>query len=81
MIRLLLCLFAAGFVAGCMHAPANAHEDCHLESGWLDATNGCSARAGYPDCQKVCADGSRERVGTDAPSTPAPATSSAAPPN
>jgi hypothetical protein len=28
--------------------------DCYTESGWLDSTNGCSIRAGYPDCYLVC---------------------------
>lgn len=50
-------------IAGCAHAGAHpAKVDCYVESGWLDSTNGCSARAGYPDCYRVCADGSRVRV-------------------
>jgi hypothetical protein len=52
-------ILAAAVMAGCAH---NAPSDCHVESGWLDATNGCSARAGYPDCYQVCANGSRVRV-------------------
>lgn len=47
-------------LAGCAHSPSNA--GCYVESGWLDATNGCSVRAGYPDCYEVCPDGTRVRV-------------------
>lgn len=71
MRRLLSCLFAAGVTAACTHAPLNAHGECHVESGWLDATNGCSVRADYPDCWKVCADGTRERVGSWTAGSPA----------
>jgi len=64
MARLLSSLLAAGSMIGCTHTPATAHQDCHVESGWLDSTNGCSDRADYPDCWKVCADGTRVRVGS-----------------
>jgi hypothetical protein len=63
MMRLLSCLLGIGALAGCVHTTTNPHEQCHVESGWLDSTNGCSERAGFPDCYKVCADGTRERVG------------------
>jgi hypothetical protein len=63
MTRLVRLLPAALMVIGCAHvAPNQAKVDCYVESGWLDSTNGCSARAGYPDCYRVCADGSRVRV-------------------
>lgn len=47
---------------GCAHAPSAARAGCYTESGWLDSSNGCSARAGYPDCYLVCPDGTRTRV-------------------
>jgi len=72
MKRLLSCLLAGALMAGCVHAPTTAHEDCHVESGWLDSTNGCSARADYPDCWKVCADGTRVRVGSTASASEPP---------
>jgi hypothetical protein len=59
--RSLAPLLILAIMAGCAHSPPAA-SGCHVESGWLDATNGCSARAGYPDCYKVCPDGSRTRV-------------------
>jgi hypothetical protein len=62
MTRLVQLLPAALIVIGCALAPNQAKVDCYVESGWLDSTNGCSARAGYPDCYRVCADGSRVRV-------------------
>jgi hypothetical protein len=76
MMRSLSCLLAVGTLAGCTHTPTSPHEQCHVESGWLDSTNGCSARAGYPDCYKVCADGTREHVGASPPPSapPPPAT-------
>jgi hypothetical protein len=40
----------------------NPHVQCEDQSGWLDAINRCAARAGYPDCRKVCADGTSERL-------------------
>ncbi len=64
MSRLAGCLLALGWLAGCAHAPPAAQQNCHLESGWLDSTNGCSVRAGYPNCYRVCEDGSRVRVGS-----------------
>jgi hypothetical protein len=62
MHRTLTCLLVAGVLVGCAHTPRTA-QNCWVESGWLDSSNGCSARAGYPDCYQVCADGSRMRVG------------------
>jgi hypothetical protein len=50
-------------LVGCQHTPPSAQGNCHVESGWLDSSNGCSERAGYPDCYRVCADGTRERIG------------------
>lgn len=46
-----LALAIAIGVMGCAHV---AHDGCYTESGWLDSSNGCSARAGYPDCYVVC---------------------------
>ena len=66
MSRIFFLLAATAATAGCAHAPAaasSAPNRCYVESGWLDATNGCSARAGYPDCIKVCPkEGTRERL-------------------
>jgi hypothetical protein len=53
-------------VTGCVDKPRQAREDCHLESGWLDSTDGCSERNGYADCWKACADGTRTRLGSGA---------------
>lgn len=62
-MRLLQLTLGALIVAGCAHVPADqARTDCHVEAGWLDSTSGCSATAGYPDCYRVCRDGSRVRV-------------------
>jgi hypothetical protein len=57
-------------LCGCVHPGAPA--GCHVESGWLDATNGCSARAGYPDCYRVCPDGSRVRIDNTGTAPPHP---------
>jgi hypothetical protein len=67
MRRLLLCLVVAAMAAGCAHAPPSSEvtppKGCYTESGYLDSTNGCSARAGYPDCYLVCPDqGTRKRL-------------------
>jgi hypothetical protein len=70
--RLMGCILAACATAGCVDTPRQAHQDCHLESGWLDATQGCSERAGYDDCWKVCADGTRTRLGSAPSAAPAP---------
>lgn len=59
MRRPIASFLAAAVLAGCAH---RLPSDCHIESGWLDATNGCSARAGYPDCYQVCPNGVRVRV-------------------
>jgi hypothetical protein len=61
-------LILVGLAAGCAGSPRSAHEECRVEAGWLDSTNGCSEHEGYPDCWKVCADGTRVRVG--APNAP-----------
>ena len=57
MIRVLACSVAIA-AAGCAHtAPspgASAPLKCYTESGYLDSTNGCSERAGFPDCYLVC---------------------------
>jgi hypothetical protein len=66
MARVLYLLVGIGAVVGCAHTSApesSAPNQCYVESGWLDATNGCSARAGYPDCYEVCPKaGTRERL-------------------
>ena len=77
MARVVQLLMAAVVLIGCVHpGPSDGKTNCHVESGWLDSTNGCSARAGYPDCYRVCPDGSRVRVqnvgDADAPSKPPP---------
>ena len=61
MRRVLAYLLTLAIIAGCAHSPSAA-PGCHVESGWLDASNGCYARAGYPDCYQVCPDGSRTRL-------------------
>jgi hypothetical protein len=66
MMRALAMLLSA-VIAGCATAPqANNRPSgsCYTESGYLDSTNGCSIREGYPDCYLVCPDaGTRTRVG------------------
>ena len=58
----LLMLMVAG-AAGCASADPHAPSKCFAESGYLDSTNGCSARAGYPDCYLVCPDqGTRKHL-------------------
>jgi hypothetical protein len=62
-MRLVQLLMVVVVLPGCAHQiPNDAKANCHVESGWLDSTSGCSARAGYPDCYRVCPDGSRVRV-------------------
>ena len=56
----MLSLAMLAVLLGCAHAPSP--QGCHIESGWLDATNGCAERAGFPDCYRVCPDGTRVRV-------------------
>jgi hypothetical protein len=63
MTRLITLLLAAGATAGCAHTD-DPRQDCHVEAGYLDSTNGCSEREGYPDCYKVCADGTRTKLGS-----------------
>jgi hypothetical protein len=63
MDRLLAIIAVLALLAACAQNPP-LKTGCHVESGWLDATNGCSARAGYPDCYQVCPDGSRVKVGS-----------------
>jgi hypothetical protein len=50
----------------CAHQPtaaATSGADCYTESGWLDSSNGCSVRAGYPDCYLICPkDGTRRKL-------------------
>ena len=60
-------LFGALVSVGCAHqnqlTASQRSEHCYTESGWLDSTNGCSARAGYPDCYLVCPEaGTRKRL-------------------
>lgn len=61
--RVLVLGVVLGLGACAAHAPPRAAH-CYLESGWLDASNGCSDRAGYPDCFLVCPDqDGRHRLG------------------
>lgn len=67
MCRMLVCLLMVAAAAGCSalrpSADASAPNRCYTESGYLDSTNGCSVRAGYPDCYLVCPDnGTRKRL-------------------
>jgi hypothetical protein len=67
MRRLLVFVVIAAAVAGCSHlrpsSDPSAPNRCYTEAGYLDSTNGCSARAGYPDCYLVCPDsGTRQRL-------------------
>lgn len=59
-------LIAASAVCACVHQPQTAATpagDCYTESGWLDSANGCSMRAGYPDCYLVCpSSGTRRKL-------------------
>jgi len=53
--------------AGCSYlrpsTDPSAPNRCYTESGWVDSSNGCSERAGYPDCYLVCPDkGTRKRL-------------------
>jgi hypothetical protein len=63
----LVCMIVAGAAAGCAAtrpmSEAAAPKRCYVESGWLDSTNGCSVREGYPDCYLICPEkGTRERL-------------------
>lgn len=63
--RIAMMTLAAGCLCACAHQPQTAttpEKDCHTESGWLDSSDGCSIRAGYPNCYLVCADGSRRKL-------------------
>jgi hypothetical protein len=67
MFRMLLCLVAIGGIVGCAQlrpsSDPNAANKCYTESGYLDSTNGCSVREGYPDCYLVCPDkGTRRKL-------------------
>jgi hypothetical protein len=68
MCRLLAIIPVLALLAACAQNPP-LKAGCHVESGWLDATNGCSERAGYPDCYEVCPDGSRVKVGSGGAAT------------
>jgi hypothetical protein len=61
---ILTVLLSTIFAAGCAHRlTASAPSHCYTEAGWLDSTNGCSVRAGYPDCYLVCPEtGERRRL-------------------
>jgi hypothetical protein len=58
MSKLLVLSFTIALCAGCSFLKPSqdpsAPGQCYVESGWQDASNGCSARAGYPDCYLVC---------------------------
>lgn len=65
-MRVLAALIAI-LSAGCseLHPAeqASATGHCFVESGYLDSTNGCSIRAGYPDCYLICPDkGTRQHL-------------------
>lgn len=67
MRRILIVLLALDAAAGCSYlrpsSDPSAPNRCYTESGYLDSTNGCSARAGYPDCYLVCPDqGTRKHL-------------------
>jgi len=67
MLRILVCMLAIGASGGCSALKASsdpsAPNQCYVESGWVDSSNGCSIRAGYPDCYLVCPDkGTRKRL-------------------
>jgi hypothetical protein len=67
MFRIFACVLIIGAAAGCASARsaagANTPNDCYVESGYLDSTNGCSIRAGYPECYLVCPrEGTRKRL-------------------
>ena len=61
-VRTIAGLLIAGAAAACAHNATSTAQNCWIEPGWLDSSNGCMARAGYDDCYKVCADGSRTRL-------------------
>jgi hypothetical protein len=69
MTRLIASVLAVAVVVGCAHSH-DPKQECHVEAGYLDSTNGCSEREGFPDCYKVCADGTRTRVGNSQPTSP-----------
>jgi hypothetical protein len=67
MRRMIALVIVAGVTVGCAQLrPSNdpdAPNKCYTESGYLDSTNGCSARDGYPDCYLVCPEkGTRKRL-------------------
>jgi hypothetical protein len=67
MYRVLVWVVVVCATAGCSYvrpsSDPSAPNRCYVESGWLDSSNGCSVRAGYPDCYLVCPDkGTRERL-------------------
>ncbi len=67
MRHLLVFVLIAATAAGCSalrpSSDPSAPNRCFTESGYLDSSNGCSARAGYPDCYLVCPDnGTRQHL-------------------
>lgn len=66
MFRAAMSVITACGICACVHQPQTAGTlptDCYTESGWLDSTNGCSVRAGYPDCYLVCpGNGTRRKL-------------------
>ena len=67
MYRMLVCLLVVGAMGACSQlrpsSDRSAPKNCYVESGYLDSTNGCSVRAGYPDCYLVCPDkGTRKHL-------------------
>ena len=69
MYRVLVWVVVVCATAGCSYvrpsSDPSAPNRCYVESGWLDSSNGCSVRAGYPDCYLVCPDKGRESVCRD----------------
>ncbi len=67
MSRILTYILILGATTACSYlrpsSDPSAPNHCYAESGYLDSTNGCSARAGYPDCYLVCPDsGTRKHL-------------------
>jgi hypothetical protein len=69
-VRTITGLLIAGAAAGCAHNATSPAQNCRIEPGWLDSSNGCMARSGYDDCYKVCPDGTRTRLIGGDPSLP-----------
>jgi hypothetical protein len=67
MARVSFVLFTLALVAACAQLKPSKDPDapnqCYTEPGYLDSTNGCSERAGFPDCYLVCPNkGTRKKL-------------------